>query len=196
VDVEVNKYEMKRSLGLNAEGLVVGTVGWLLPIKGPKYLLDAMILVWKKHADTSLVFVGKGELEEELRKETFQMGASDKVKFLGWRDDIPEVMQVFDVFVLPSLNEGMGRVLVEAMAAGKPIVASNVGGIPDLVQHGQNGFLVDPADSKSLSFSIMNLLGDKNMRIGMGKRGKAIASDFSVEKMIEKMGTLYSSLCH
>ena len=70
------------------------------------------------------------------------------MKFLGWRDDIPEIMPLFDVFVLPSLNEGMGRVLVEAMAAGRPVVASRVGGIPDLVRHGETGLLVTPRDER------------------------------------------------
>ncbi|MCP4681810.1 MAG: glycosyltransferase family 4 protein [Desulfobacterales bacterium] len=199
--VEIDKYmaarvnidEMKRSLGLDPQELIIGTVGWLLPVKGPMYLLKAMGLIWRSHPDTRLVFVGKGDLEEELRGEVFRMGASDKVKFLGWRDDIPEIMQLIDIFVLPSMNEGMGRVLVEAMAAGKPIVASSVGGILDLVEHGRNGLLVEPGDVNGLSSAIKELLTDKEMRKEMGKTGRAMASDFSMEKMLEKIDALYSS---
>jgi glycosyltransferase involved in cell wall biosynthesis len=145
--VPVGAVEKKRSLGLEPKGLMVGFVGWLMPIKGPMHLLKAMENVWRDHDDAGLVFIGKGELDVDLRAEALKIGANGRVNFLGWRGDIDEIMPIFDIFVLPSLNEGMGRVLVEAMAAGKPIVASNVGGIPDLVQHGHNGLLVPPGDS-------------------------------------------------
>ena len=191
---QVNIEEKRTSLGLNTKGLVVGTIGWLLPIKGPLYLLKAMEVIWQTNPEIHLVYVGKGDLEEEVRSEVSRTGVSEKVTFLGWRDDIPEIMQVLDIFVLPSLNEGMGRVLVEAMAAGKPIVASNVGGIPDLVKDGQNGFLVKPGDSKSLSFAIKKLLDDKKMREEMGKKGRAMAGNYSVKKMVEKIDALYASL--
>jgi len=192
--VEVNAEGKKKSLGLDPKGLVVGTVGWLLPIKGPMHLLNAMARVWQSHPETSLVFVGKGDLEKELREEALRMEASGRVSFLGWRDDVPEIMQILDIFVLPSLNEGMGRVLVEAMAAGKPVVASRVGGIPDLVKHGQNGFLVGPGDIEGLSLAIRKLLMDKKMRDKMGMKGRTMAQNFGVEKMVEKIDALYSSL--
>ncbi len=196
IDAQANIDEIRRSLGLNPKELVVGTVGWLLPIKGPMYLLQAMVSIWKSNSDINLIFVGKGALENELRTEASRMEVSDRVKFLGWRDDIPEIMQALDIFVLPSLNEGMGRVLVEAMAAGKPIVASGVGGILDLVKHGQNGLLVKPGDANGLALAIKQLLMDKEMRDKMGKNGRFMASDFGVEKMVEKIDALYSSFCH
>ena len=194
MNARVNIEEKKRSLGLNTKGLVVGTIGWLLPIKGPLYLLKAMEVIWQTNPGIQLVYVGKGDLEEEVRSEVTRMGVSERVAFLGWRDDIPEIMQVLDIFVLPSLNEGMGRVLVEAMAAGKPIVASDVGGIPDLVKDGQNGFLVKPGDANDLSFAIEKLLDDKKMREEMGKKGRAMAKDYSVEKMVDKIDALYAAL--
>jgi glycosyltransferase involved in cell wall biosynthesis len=120
-----------------------------------------MTAVWREHPDAELVFVGKGELEEPLRAQASFAGCSDRVKFLGWREDISRIMPLFDVFVLPSLNEGMGRVLVEAMAAGRPIVASRVGGIPDLVRHGENGLLVPPRDDEALAESISLLLSNR-----------------------------------
>jgi glycosyltransferase involved in cell wall biosynthesis len=186
--------EKKRSLGLNTNGFVVGTIGWLLPIKGPMYLLKAMAEVWQSHPDIQLVYVGKGDLEKEVKGEAYRTGVSDKVKFLGWRDDIPEIMQILDIFVLPSLNEGMGRVLVEAMASGKPIVASNVGGIPDLVKHGHNGFLVAPGDVNGLSLAIKHLIEDEQLRLKMGAKGRAMSRDYGVEEMIKKIDDLYTSL--
>ncbi len=202
VDIErysgakVNVVEKKRSLGLAPDGLVVGTVGWLLPVKGPMYLLKAMERVWENHGEIKLIFVGKGGLEWQLRAEASRAGVSSKVGLLGWRDDVPEIMQILDVFVLPSLNEGMGRVLVEAMAAGKPIIASRAGGIVDLIKDGENGLLIEPGDVDGLYLAIERLLNDTKMRYDMGQRGKVIARGFSLERMLEKIEVLYSSLIH
>ena len=103
-------------------------------------------------------------------------------------------MPVLDILVLPSLNEGMGRVLVEAMAAGKPVVASNVGGIPDLVQHDHNGLLVPPGDEKALAAAIMQLIDDPAQAKLMGQRGQALCHQFSIEAMVEKLDALYTEL--
>ncbi len=191
---KVKKEEKKKTLGVNPNHPVVGTVGWLLPIKGPKPLLNAMKRIWQDHTDVELVFVGKGELEESLKKDAMNMGVSEKVKFLGWRDDIHEIIPIFDVFVLPSLNEGMGRVLVEAMASGRPIVASRAGGIPDLVIHEQTGLLVSPADESGLADAIHRILQDPEKAKIMGQKGKARSKRFSVESMVAKIDALYTDL--
>jgi glycosyltransferase involved in cell wall biosynthesis len=192
--VPVSVAEKKRSLGLNQRGLVVGFIGWLLPTKGPMQLLKAMGDVWLDHDDTILVFIGKGDLDVDLRAEALKSSANGRVHFLGWRNDIDEIMPIFDILVLPSLNEGMGRVLVEAMAAGKPLVASNVGGIPDLVQHDYNGLLVPPGDEKALAASIKLLIDDPEKAKMMGQRGRELCDRFSIETMIEKLDALYGDL--
>lgn len=200
--VDINRYmktrikikEKKISLGLNSGKLVVGSVGWLLPIKGPMVLLKAMDRIWLNRSAVQLVYVGKGELEEKLKSESFRMGVSDSVTFLGWRNDVHEIMPVFDLFVLPSLNEGMGRVLVEAMASGKPVVGSNVGGIPDLIKNGHNGLLVEPGDEIDLSVAIEKVLTDKKMRDEMGRKGQTMARKFGVERMVEKIDDVYATL--
>jgi glycosyltransferase involved in cell wall biosynthesis len=181
-------------LGLAQNGLIVGFIGWLLPIKGPMHLLKAMDYVWHEHPEASLVLVGKGDLDVDLRAEALRKNTNGKVKFLGWREDIDEIMPIFDIFVLPSLNEGMGRVLVEAMAAGKPVVASNVGGIPDLVQHDYNGLLVAPGDEKALAASIKQLISNPEKAKLMGQRGREFCRQFSVESMVEKIDILYGQL--
>ena len=186
--------EKRAALGMDEKGPVVGTVGWLLPIKGPLHLLKAMGKVWQNHPNCRLVYVGKGDLEPALRNEVHRMCASDRVHFLGWRKDIPAIMALFDIFVLPSLNEGMGRVVVEAMAAGKPVVASRVGGILDLIKHGENGFLVEPADPAGLARAIIRLLENKTLRERMGRKGRETAPRYGVESMIEKLDALYSSI--
>lgn len=189
-----NMVEKRRSLGLDQNGNVIGFVGWLLPIKGPNYLLKAMEYIWQKYPETAVVFVGKGDLDMDLRTQALQMSANGKVKFLGWREDIDQIMPVFDMLVLPSLNEGMGRVLVEAMAAGKPVVASSVGGIPDLVRHGETGYLVPPADEKALADGIKKLLDDPGKAWEMGQQGKKHCQQFSLEAMIKKLDDLYADL--
>jgi glycosyltransferase involved in cell wall biosynthesis len=189
-----NRVEKRRSLGLDQNQAVIGFVGWLLPIKGPDYLLKAMDDVWQVHQDASLVLAGKGDMDVDLRAEALKKNANGRVKFLGWREDIDEIMPLFDMLVLPSLNEGMGRVLVEAMAAGKPVVASRVGGIPDLVRDGVTGYLVPPADEKALANGIKKLLDDPAEAKQMGRRGQEHCRQFSLEAMIEKLDALYSEL--
>lgn len=184
----------KASLGLDPARRLVGFAGWLLPIKGPMHLLNAMGAVWENHPDATLVFVGKGAMEAELRRKADRLGLNGRVKFLGWREDLHEIMPLFDVFVLPSLNEGMGRVLVEAMAAGRPIVASRVGGIPDLVHHGDNGLLVPPQDEVSLADSISLLLSNPDRAQRMGAEGRLRCREFDLCAMISKLDALYRGL--
>ena len=189
-----NRVEKRRSLGLDQNEALIGFVGWLLPIKGPDYLLKAMDYVWDRHPEASLILVGKGDMAVDLRAEALKKSANGKVKFLGWREDIDEIMTLFDLLVLPSLNEGMGRVLVEAMAAKKPVVASKVGGIPDLVMDGETGYLVPPADEKALAEGIKKLLDNPEKAKQMGMQGKEHCHQFSIEAMIEKLDNLYSDL--
>lgn len=190
VDVE----KKKRALGLNPKAPVVGTVGWLLAIKGPMNLLKAMGRVWEKHPEVELVYVGKGELQEALEAQAFKMGVFEKVRLLGWRDDIEEIMLILDLFVLPSLNEGMGRVLVEAMAAGRPIVATEVGGIPDLVKHKETGLLVPPGNDQALAEAILQVLMDPDRAREMGEKGKAGCYRFSLQSMLDDVESLYYNL--
>ncbi len=190
--------EKRKELGFSPHSLVVGFVGWLIPIKGVTYLVNAMARIVEQHSKNLLVLVGKGddkgEEEIKLKEQVERAGLADKVRFLGWRPDVDKIMGCFDIFVLPSLNEGMGRVLVEAMAAGLPIVASRVGGIPDLVKDGENGLLVPPANAGALDRAISDLLSDKARRKRMGETGKRMCRPYSVEAMVEKIDDLYSRL--
>jgi len=188
----------RKELGIPPDSLLVGYVGWLIPIKGVTYLVSAMEKVAEKHPKSLLVLVGKGddkgEEEIKLKEQVERAGLTSKVLFLGWRPDVDEIMGCFDIFVLPSLNEGMGRVLVEAMAAGLPIVASRAGGIPDLVKDGQNGLLVPPEDASALEKAISVLLEDKAQRKRMGEAGKKMCRPYSAEAMVEQIDNLYLNL--
>jgi glycosyltransferase involved in cell wall biosynthesis len=188
----------REELGIPADSLVIGYVGWLIPIKGVTHLVSAMAEVAQRHPNTLLVLAGKGddkgEEEVKIRERVESLGLEDRVRFLGWRSDVNEIMSCFDIFVLPSLNEGMGRVLVEAMAVGLPIVASRVGGIPDLVKDGENGLLVPPADAGALERAISDLLSDKAKRKRMGGAGKKMCLPYSTEAMVKQIDDLYKDL--
>jgi len=199
-NVPVDPSEMKRKLGIPEDSLVVGTAGRLTPVKGPEYLIQAAKEITAVRQDVSFVFLGDGEIRNQLEAMVEQLGLKENVKFLGWRQDVAEVMSIFDIFVLPSLNEGMGRVLVEAMALGKPIVASDIGGIPDLVVQGENGYLVPVGDVETLAVRTRELLDDSGKREEMGNTGRRYVAKYSSEEMVEKIDRLYRELavscCH
>lgn len=194
VDARIDRFRKRQELGLPHEALAVGFVGWLLPVKGLSFLLQAMPGILAEHPASLLVLIGKGDDEVRLRGLANSLGLNGRVLFLGWRPDVEEVLPCLDVLALPSLNEGMGRVLVEAMAAGVPIVASRVGGIPDLIRDGANGLLVPPADSGALRQAISTLLGDEPRRRRMAARGKGICSQYSAEGMVNQISDLYAVL--
>lgn len=186
--------EARKSLGLPPGAPVVGTVGWLLAIKGPATLLAAMGRVWEQHPEAFLVYVGQGPLKDGLAREAEGMGKAGKVLFTGWRKDVEKLLPAFDVFVLASENEGMGRAVVEAMAAGKPAVASRVGGLPDLVLDGETGVLVPPGDPGALADAVLVLLNDPERAAAMGQKARERASAFSLEAMLAKLDELYCEL--
>jgi glycosyltransferase involved in cell wall biosynthesis len=188
------KQNLKKELGIPKNSLIVGTAGRLVPVKGPEFLIKASKYIISKYPDTYFIFAGDGPLEQDLKKKTLEMGISENIIFLGWSDNLAKIISIYDIFVLPSLNEGMGRVLVEAMTLGKSIVASNIGGIPDLVINEKNGFLVHPKNPKELAKYIQVLLEDKDKREKMGLVGKEMALNFSAESMIEKIASLYEEL--
>jgi glycosyltransferase involved in cell wall biosynthesis len=153
-----------------------------------------MRAVWSQHPETDLVFVGRGDLEGPLKAQAAFTGHADRVRFLGWREDVREIMPLFDLLVLPSLNEGMGRVLLEAMAAGRPVVASRVGGIPDLVRDEENGLLVPPGDEQALAAGIARLLQDRPLARRLGEAGRASCREFGVDAMAARLDRMYREL--
>jgi glycosyltransferase involved in cell wall biosynthesis len=193
-DALVDPDDAKKKLGIPKGTFVVGTVGRLTHIKGHKYLIEAARKILLTRPEMTFIFLGDGELMNDLKAQAASLGIYDKVKFLGWREDVAEVMATFDLFVLPSLNEGMGKVLVEAMAMRKPIIASNVGGIPDLVKNEENGLLVPPEDAEAIARSISILHSHPLKRRAMGEKGKAIAVEYGADAMVQKIDRLYREL--
>lgn len=171
------------------------SVGTLLPVKGYEYLLDAVNLVIKKEPKVIFDIVGDGPLREELVQMSLELGIEKFVVFHGYLNDADKKIAKADIFVLPSLSEGMPCVLIEAMMMGKPIVATSVGGVPEMIEDGYNGFLVASKDSAALADKILCLLNDNNKAVQMGVNGKCLWSKmFTAEMMSDKYETVYS-LC-
>lgn len=195
----VNKADvenLRRELGIDISTKIVCTVARLEPVKGLEYLLKAAAIVVNHIHDVKFVFVGRGPLENELKKQTEQLGLAEEVIFTGIRKDVPVLLSACDVFVLPSPErEGLPNVIPEAEACSKPVIATNIGGIPESVIDGVTGFLVPPKDPQALADKILLLLGDLSLAKQMGKMGKDLClRRFSAEAMIRKLDKLYFDL--
>jgi glycosyltransferase involved in cell wall biosynthesis len=175
-------------------GRVVGTVGRLAPVKGHRHLLDATPILLKRCADATVVLVGDGERRGALETQARDLGIAERVRFTGYREDVAALIAGMDLFVLPSLNEGMGRVLVIAMALGKPIVATAVGGVPELLGHGEAGVLVPASDPRALGDAIAELLSDPARAARLGETARRRAPRYSADAMVEALATLYRRL--
>jgi glycosyltransferase involved in cell wall biosynthesis len=193
--MNINVETGKKKFGIPRNSNVIGVIGRLVPIKGHKYLVSAVKMIIKEFENTVFMFVGDGYLESTLERQAESIGVRNNIIFTGWRNDVIGVLDLFDILVLPSLNEGMGKVLIEGMALGKPIVASSVGGIIDLVKNGDNGILVPPRDSDGLSDAILNLIRNKKLAQELGKNGKAkVYPEYDTTVMIRQIEDLYESL--
>ncbi|MEK6590553.1 MAG: glycosyltransferase family 4 protein [Nitrospinota bacterium] len=171
--------------------LIVGTVGRLTEVKGHTYFINAASEVLKDIKNIKFMITGDGPLKPDLKREADLLNISDEILFTGWRGDIPALLSVLDIFVLPSLNEGMGKVLIEAMLLKKPVIASRVGGIPDLIRDGENGILVKPASPHGLAGAMLSLIKSEDKRKEMGLCGRGIAESYSSEKMVQNIERLY-----
>jgi glycosyltransferase involved in cell wall biosynthesis len=186
---------LRRNLGLNGQIRVVGTVGSLYPVKGHKYLIDAAVHVVRRCPDVTFLLVGRGGLREELEAKAISVGVAPYIRFLGHRDDVPDLLGVCDLFVLPSLSEGMPLALLEAMAAGVPSVATRVGGVREVIEDGRSGVLIPPGDSQALAESIIRLLEDRTLARQMGEYAReVVARRFSLTKMVLAYQGIYADL--
>ena len=154
------------------EPVTVGTLSSLSHEKGLSYLIEAASLIPHVKGRARFVIVGEGSCRMELEELVRKKGLEDCIQFLGFRTDIQPLMKDFDLFVLPSLSEGLSSAIMEAMASSLPVIASKVGGIPELVQNGDNGLLVDPADPESLARAIVQLVENPETLRQMGMRGR------------------------
>jgi sugar transferase (PEP-CTERM/EpsH1 system associated) len=184
--------DYKTRLGLPANALVFGVVGRVVPVKAYPILLQAAKLVFNEIPNAHLVLVGDGPLLEELVQlaEVYQI--AKRVHFLGARKDVPEILRGLDVFVLASESEGMSNTILEAMASARPVIATAVGGNPELVVDGETGLLVPPNDPPAMAAAIMKLLRDPEWGRHMGRLGRRrIEEKFSLEVMVRNYENVY-----
>lgn len=153
-EVPLTREQIRKELGLDMDSFVVGTVGRLVPTKGQSCLIRAFAEVKKSMPASELVIVGDGSLKEALCREAGRAGLEKHVHFLGFRPDVERILKAMDVFVMPSVAEGMPGALLEAMAAGLPCIATSVGGIPEVLGHGRFGALVPPENENALAESM------------------------------------------
>jgi len=171
---------------------LIGAVGRLTEQKGFDYLLEAFARVRDNVNEAHLVIAGDGERRHALESKARLLNIADAVHFLGWRNDVPSIMIDLDILVVPSLWEGFGLVTLEAMALSKPIVASNVSALPEIISHGETGLLVPPADSAALADSILNLLRDPEKAKTFGPRGRArLEKEFTIQRMAQRHVVVY-----
>ena len=184
--------EIKRELGLNGASIVIGTAGRLSPVKGLDHFLRAARLILDQQPGARFVIAGDGPLDHELKALASQLRLDDACSFLGARADVKDVMSAMDVFVLPSLNEGLPMAVLEAMALAKPVVVSNVGGLPEVIQHRESGVLVPPADDGVLARACLELANDREWARRMGAQAKRVVErEFSHEHNGRALVDLY-----
>ena len=189
------KTKFRTELGLSRHQPVVGAIGRLEPVKGHTHLLTAAQRVCARYPETVFVLAGQGPLRDPLEQQANALGIARNMRFLGYRDDVATVLAGLDVFVLPSLSEGLPLSLLEAMAASKPIVASNVGGIPEVIRDGENGLLAAPATPTELADRILMLLADPSRAHFLAENARALVSArFGMTAMVGAYEDLYRQL--
>ncbi|MGB2806277.1 MAG: glycosyltransferase [Sedimentisphaerales bacterium] len=195
-DVVVSKQEAKRMLGMPLDTFIFGTIGRLAPTKGLPYLIQAFSKVKEQIPSAHLVMLGDGGLKPELEKLVAEMPCCDSVHFLGYRTNIEALLRGLDVFVLSSVAEGMPRVILEAMAAGTPCIATAVGGIPEIFNNDENaGFLVQPKDSDALARAMIRIatMTKRELDTLIGNAQNRVLEFYSHQVVGEKLRRLYES---
>ena len=199
--IDLGQYEkktdgsyVKRELGIPESSPLVGGIGALAPHKAQSYFLRAAAELAKVRPDVRYVIAGEGELEGELRAVAASLGIEEIVTFTGFRRDVKAVLSSLDVFVLSSVAEGLCTSILDAMASGVPVVATRVGGVPEIVLDGVCGLLVPPADPTAMAQSIKRVLLDGSLRNKLAEGGRKRVLDFSVDKTVEQTERLYGGL--
>ncbi len=190
--VSESRAELRKQWEIPREACVIGAVGRLNPQKGYSNLIEAAPAILKNHPETFFVFVGEGRERNRLEGLADSLGVLKACRFPGFMPEVPRAYSTFDLFALPSVYEAFGIVLLEAMAAGLPVVASRVGGIPEIVSDGESGLLVSPGDPEELSRAIDRLLSDPDLAVKLALEGKnRVLRNFDRTKALERLQAYY-----
>ncbi len=187
--------KIRREFNIPDEASVIGTVANFAPEKGYPYLLEMTSQVLEAYPQAWFLIVGSGPLEEEIKQKAKGLPHSNRILFAGSRPDVPDLISAMNVFVLASVREGFPNVLLEAMGLGKPVVATRVGGIPELIDAGRNGILVPPRDAQALAKAVIHGLKDPLNASRLGNEARrTIRENFSLDRMVNQYETFYRSL--
>ena len=190
-----NRDQMRLELGVDATKHLVLYIGRLRPVKGVEYGIKAFASALGELPNMHMALAGEGEQREDLEALAGTLGISEHVSFLGVRNDLPDLLSAADSVLMPSLTEGFPRVAIEAMAAGKSVIATKVGGVPEAITHGQSGILVQPKNIESMSTALVELVRDVELqaRLSVAAR-KHVEQNYSVEKYVARLDEIYSQL--
>ena len=183
---------IRSALGLPAEGPVVGTITRLMPSKGNQYLIDAARIVLDQAPDTHICIVGEGDLREDLIQHARRLGVDSRVRFAGYTRDVGGALSAFDVVAFPSLWEGTPLTAFEALAAGRPIVATDADGLSDILHDGQDAIVVPKRDGGALAHAIVALLEDAGRRAELAAAAKITGAAYDIGVFVRKLERLYT----
>lgn len=182
--VNIDKKQKKEELGLNEKDIVFITLARICQQKGQKYLIEALPEVVKKYPKAKFLLVGNGEMKTEIEEIINKRNLNDNVKILGFRTDIAELLNISDCMILPSIREGFPFIILEAMAAGVPAIATAVNGVPEAIEDGVNGYLINPKDSNMIKEKVNHVLENKDILKSMREKCLIKIKQFSYEEMI------------
>ncbi len=192
LDTSLSREAARERLGLPEEALVIGAVGRLEEQKGHAHLLAAVAELRREIPELLVLLVGEGRRQEDLQRQVRDLGLEAIVRFLGTRRDLPEILRALDLFVQPSLWEGLPLALLKAMGAGLPVVATRVSGSREVIVDGVNGCLVDPGDPEALARAILKLYRQPEARRRLGGAARRIVAErYSLEAMLKRLEELY-----
>lgn len=195
VKPSISADKLKNELQIDQGTLIVGTMGRMVAVKGHKYFIEGAREVLAKRDDVVFVIAGDGPLMQEMRQEIKQLGIESKVKLIGFRSDPFNIINVFDIFAMTSLHEGIPTVLLEAMWLGKPIIATKVGGIPEIVSDRWNGLLIVPMDAHEFALACLELIEGGALRDKLsGNAQKDFINRYDIERVTEDVEKLYKGL--
>lgn len=189
------RIETRKAFGVPKDAFLIGSVGRLTPVKGLPHLIRAVQILTEQRLPVKCWFIGDGLMKEELSRLAEEVGVAKHVAMLGHRHDLHQLMRALDVFVLPSLHEGIPMALLEAMATGLPVIATRVGGIPEVIEDRVSGILIEPGDSGGLAVMCGRLMNDAELAERLGQAAKArVKERFSSGTMAAEVANVYRRL--
>ncbi|UCD63463.1 MAG: glycosyltransferase family 4 protein [Candidatus Zixiibacteriota bacterium] len=187
--------EVRKEFGMAEDRPILGTAGRMVPIKGFDVFLKAAAVIHGQRPDVNFLLAGDGPLMTQLKRMAESMNIHRQVRFPGFRDDLPDIINALDLFVVSSHHEGIPTVVLEAMALGRPVVATNVGGMPEIIEHETSGLLVSPGDSEGLARACLRIMDDSALREKLAAAARQrVTEEFSATQQAGRVAEVYREL--